>query len=293
MRRHHGRGILVRQEVPFFVLRCIADAERHHFAGGVQQGLRRSVGFAQNGFGGLPVGDRLFGGELVGIGLARGGIELVGDAARRVVHAIAQGQHREHHQRGDLYDIDGDVDRRRAIDSAVGDIGHYKRERDGDGHHEHGTRIGGAHEARPEGPRQVAAQDSHHRDHHSRIDPVVEVRGPADDELRKPGVAPRGVVIQERLFGEVIRTAGSGIQFRHLGVADGGGQAQYHGQGDSEPHCRPGHTHAGLHHESKPKEGAGRDERHRVHRQTGQAQGRFHCWFGVVCHSILLNRSWN
>ncbi len=36
------------------------------------------------------------------------------------------------------------------------------------------------------------------------IDPVIKVRAPADDELREPGIAPGLVVVEERLFGEVI-----------------------------------------------------------------------------------------
>ena len=77
----------------------------------------------------LAVDRLLLGGELVGVGVARGGIELVGHAARRMIDAVAQGHHREDQQGRDLNHVDGDVDRRGAVDAAMGDVGNTERRR--------------------------------------------------------------------------------------------------------------------------------------------------------------------
>ncbi len=166
-----------------------------------------------------------------------------------------------------------------------------KEKHDGHRHHEHRPGIGSAHEAGPDGAGQVADQHAHHADHHARIDPVIEVRAPADDELGKARVAPGGLVVEKRLLREIIGTAGAGIELGHFRVADGGGQAEQQGEDDAGPHGGSGGAGRALGDECQPKKGAGRDQRHGVHRQAGQAQRRFHGNFGFVCHKSLLNSS--
>ena len=115
---------------------------------------------------------------------APGRIELIGDTSRRMIRTKAESHHGKHHQRTDLYDVDCDVHRRRTVYAAAGDPGYREREYDRDHRHKYRTGIGGTHEAGPNRADQVADQDSHYRDHHSGINPVVKVRAPSDDELR-------------------------------------------------------------------------------------------------------------
>ena len=77
-------------------------------------------------------------GKLIRIGFARGRIKLERQAARRMIHAITDRHHREHHQRGDLNDVDGYVYRRGAGNPAMGDVGDAKGKEHGHQHHEHG-----------------------------------------------------------------------------------------------------------------------------------------------------------
>ena len=167
-----------------------------------------------------------------------------------MIHAIAQGHHREDQQRADLNHVDGDVHRRRAGHAANADIGDPEREHDRDQHHEHRSGIGCAHKARPYGSDQVADQDAHHRDHDAGINPVVQMRAPADDELRKPRVAPDFLVVEERLLREIIGAAGARIELRQLGIADCGCQAKQEGQEDAGPHGRRRVARRPLDHES-------------------------------------------
>src|SRR5207244_9983910 len=111
-----------------------------------------------------------------------------------MVHAVAQSQHREQDQGGNLDHVDGDAHRRRAIYTSIGDVGHNEGEEDGDQHHEGDARIGGVHEVRPERAYEVAAQDPHDPDHHARVDPVIKMGSPTHDEFREPRVAPRLIV---------------------------------------------------------------------------------------------------
>jgi hypothetical protein len=136
-------------------------------------------------------------------------------------------------------------------------------------------------------PHQVAGDDSDHAYHHSGIDPVVEMRAPADNEFRQARVRPRLFVIEKRLFGEVIRTAGAGIKLRHLCIANGGGKAQQGRKYDADPHCRSGRAGGCLAGKCEPKKGAGCNQRHGVHGQTGQAQRFFHL-NGFISHGLLL-----
>ena len=183
-----------------------------------------------------------------------------------MVHAIAECDHREHQQRRDLNDVNGDGDRGGPGHAPVGDVSHRKREHNADSHHERRARIGGIHEVWPERPSQISAQDPHHRDHHAGIDPVVEVRAPTDDELGKAGVAPRLVVVQEGLLREVVGTARAGIQLRQFRVTYGGCQTKQQSDEDAQPHRRGGNARGCLNKKGQPEKGTGCDQRHGVHR---------------------------
>ncbi len=275
----------MRQERAAAVGRRIADFVGHGVARCVQLGLGHHAGrVADDGVGRFPVDHGRGSGELVGVGLARDRVELVGDRPRRMIHAVAESEYREDHQCGDLDDVDCDVHRRRSVYAAVGDVSHGKGKHHGDQHHEGHAGVRRAHEIRPDSAHQVAAQDSHDADHDAGVDPVVQVRGPADDELGEAGILPGLVVIEERLLGEVIRAASAGVELRHLGVADGGRQTEQKGEHDAHPHGRGGDASGGLDVERQPQEGAGRDQRHSVHRQASQAQSCFHFDWSVFSH---------
>ncbi len=204
-----------------------------------------------------------------------------------MVRAVAESHHGEDQQRGDLDHVDRDVHGRRSVHAAVSDPGDAEREDDRDQHHEDRAGIRRAHEVRPERAGQIAEEDAHDAHHHARIDPVVKVRAPADDELRKPRILPRLLVVEERLFREIIRTAGARIELRHLRVTDGRSQTQQKRDDDSDPHRRRRVARGALDRKGEPEEGAGRDERHRIHRQACKAQCclHFRCF---ICHKLSL-----
>ena len=187
-----------------------------------------------------------------------------------MIHAVTQGQHRKDHQGADLDYVNGHVDRRRAVHAAVGDVGHPEGEHHGHCHHEHGSGVGSAHERRPDGPREVAHQNSHDSDHHARIQPVIKVRAPADDELRQARKRPGFLVVQKRLLRKIVRTSRAGIKFCHLRVTHCRGKAEQQREEDTRPHGRRGGAGRALGDERQPKKGPGGDERHRVHRQARQ-----------------------
>ena len=172
------------------------------------------------------------------VSFAGDGIELVGDASRRVIDAVADGHHREYDQRADLNHVDGDAYCGRPRNTAMRNVSNPEGKHGCDHHHEQRAWIGGAHGVWPQGAHDVTAEDSRHGHHHTRIDPVVQVRRPADDKLGKPGVAPVLVMIQKRLFGEIIGTAGAGVELRKLCVAYRRCQTKRCGEKNADPHRR-------------------------------------------------------
>jgi hypothetical protein len=269
MRRHYRRRVRMTQKIALIVLHRVRDAIRHGLAGRVQLRLGHAGRIAHDGVSGLTAGGHRLCQKLVSVGLAGGGIELKSHTPRGVIRAVTQRQYRENHQGCDLNHVDGDINGRRTVYAAAGDIGHPEGERHRDDHHECDPRIGGAHHVRPKGSGQITAQDAHHAHHHARVNPVIQVRAPADDEFRKARIAPRFVVIQKRLFREVVRTAGAGIQLGHLRVANGRRKAEQKGDHDAHPHSRPRGSGGCLNVKGEPEKGARRDERHGVHRQSG------------------------
>ena len=77
-------------------------------------------------------------------------------------------------------------------------------------------------------------------------------------------------MVEKRLLGEVIRAAGSGIQFSHFRVTDRGSQAQHRSEQNAYPHRGRGRAGSSLSGKGQPKKRPGSDERHGIHRQSGQ-----------------------
>ena len=108
--------------------------------------------------------------------------------AGRMVDAIAKGQHAEDDQRGDLHDVDGDVDGRGCARALLRDPRHEEREDDRDQRHEDGPGLEPLMKVGIEEADHIADEDARDRHHHAGIDPVVKVRAPADDELGDAGI---------------------------------------------------------------------------------------------------------
>ncbi len=277
----------MRKEVALLVLLRICHDERHRLARGIQLRFRHHVGVAHDIVRSLPIRRDFFGLELVGIRVARSGIELPAWRAGRMRRAVAESHHGKHQQRRDLNHVNRDAHRRRAGNAAMCNVCDGEGEHDRNEHHEHRSRIGCAHEVRPKCTDYIAADDARHADHHTGVYPVIKMRAPADNELRKTRILPRGFVIEKRLFSEIVGTAGAGIQFRHLRVTDGGRQTEQQRENDADPHGRRGCTFSGLRCERQPEERTGRNQRHGVHREARQAQGCFH-FRSLVCHKLSL-----
>ena len=232
------------------------------------------------------VGDDWSGRELVGVCLSAGGVELEGDRTGGMIDAIAERHDGEDQQRADLNAVDGKVDRGGAVDSAMGDVRDGKGIEDGARHHEEDARVGGAHKAGIEGADDEAGEDAHDPNHDARIDPVVEMGGPSDNELGDAGVLPCLVVVEEGLLGKVVGAARAGVELGHLGVTDRGGQAEQQRGNDAGPHGRAGGAGCGLDGKGKPKECARSNQRHRVAGESGKAQRFFHLACGFICHVL-------
>jgi hypothetical protein len=76
-------------------------------------------------------------------------------------------------------------------------------------------------------------------------------------------------VVEERLFGEVVRAASTGVELRQLGITDRRSQAQKHREKDADPHRGRRVAGSALSYEGQPEEGARCDQRHCVHGQAG------------------------
>ena len=136
----------------------------------------------------------------------------------RIDETVRDGCAREEDQRDQLNDIDDQTGHRRAVDAAHGDPAADKREHDSDDnlHHQRQTGIAVG-VLRAEQPRDIADQDRHKRHHHTGIDPVEQVRGPAGDQFGQspPFLVRCGCFVGKRLFREVVGAseAGLGIDF--------------------------------------------------------------------------------
>src|ERR1039457_4149067 len=125
------------------------------------------------------------------------------DPALRVVDAIADGEKAKQDQRRNLDDVDCQVDGRRGVCAALGD-GRDKECKDVRNHrHEDGTRSSPGHEGGIEKAHYIPDEYTGDADHHARVDPVVEVRAPADNKLGDAALLSQ--VLQARaLHGEAI-----------------------------------------------------------------------------------------
>ena len=103
-----------------------------------------------------------------------------------------------------------------------------------------GPGFDAAHNVGIEEANDIAAEDASGRHHHAGIDPVIEVRAPADDELCDAGVLEHLVLGQEGLLRVVVAGTGAGIELGDFGVGHGGGQAEQQGARRSQPHGRRG-----------------------------------------------------
>ena len=91
------------EKVTAGILFGIVDGERNWLAGRVKQRERIAAGVAQRGSG-------LVNGELVTVCCQRLPVVLEGGRPSGMACAIADGQHAENKERGDLNDVDGQVD---------------------------------------------------------------------------------------------------------------------------------------------------------------------------------------
>src|ERR1017187_5176423 len=199
-----------------------------------------------------------------------------------MAHAVAESKERENEQGADLNHVDRYVDRGRAPNAALGNVGDGKREGYRRQHHECRAGVRGIHEVRPKGPDQIPAEDAHDTDHHAGIDPIIKMGGPSVDALGEPGVAPDFLVIEERLFGKVIRTAGTGIKVSHFRIKESRSEAKQERHHNADPHGWPSNAGGRL---NKERLFSGRS---RHTRYIGD-------WSSDVCSSDLCSapaRSW-
>ena len=195
-----------------------------------------------------------------------------------MARAVADGHDGEDDQRADLDDVDRHIDAGRAVHAAEGDVPHAEREHDAEQPHEQRAVVSAAEGVRPELARQIAAQNRRHAHHTSGIDPVIKVARPAGEELGDARELVGLGLGEKRLLGVQVRGAGARKELRQLGVADGRREAQQERPENAKPHgtARHGRAVERLHLERQPQECSRRDQRHRVHREAGEAQ----CCFG-------------
>ena len=172
---------------------------------------------------------------------------------------VADGDDREDQQRADLHDVNRQVDAGRGVGAAVGDVADADGEHDAEQNHEQRAGHRGAEDGGHEVARQVSDDDGGHAHHQPRIDPVVEVARPADDELGDAGELGGFALAEVGLFGEEVGRPGAGVELRQLRVGDGRGEAEQQGAEDAEPDVGAGHRGAvrGLYLVRQPEERAG------------------------------------
>jgi hypothetical protein len=84
-------------------------------SGRIGSALRRAICGARNRLRRLTVRRPLRRGKLARIGRTGLRIKLVGNAARRVIEAVSQGENRENEKSADLNNVDRDVYNRRSL----------------------------------------------------------------------------------------------------------------------------------------------------------------------------------
>ena len=169
VRRNHGLGSRVRQHVAAGIFFWICDGEGNWFAGLVKLRLGNAVGIADDGAI-LGVGRKL-----VGVCCQRLSVVIECRRPRRMIRAIAQGEHAEDEQCGNLDDIDCEIYRCRCASALLRDPGNEERKHDGDHGHKDRAGIGTANEVRVEESHHVSDEDAGSGHHHAWIDSVVKV----------------------------------------------------------------------------------------------------------------------
>ena len=106
--------------------------------------------------------------------------------ALRVIDPVSDGDDGEHNQRADLNDVDRHVDARRAVHTPKGDVGHAKGKYNAEQDHEQRAVIVAAEGVRQELAQQITAENRRHPHHAAGIHPIIQVAGPAGEELGDP-----------------------------------------------------------------------------------------------------------
>ncbi len=131
--------------------------------------------------------------------------EVIGLRTLRVRAAVGQRDHREDHERGDLDNVDRDVDRRAPVHTAVRDVGHAESEHDAEEVHLKRAVVDAAEGVGKEIPREISHEHRRDAHHASRVDPVVQVTRPPREELGQARELERLGLREERLLGIEIR----------------------------------------------------------------------------------------
>ncbi len=216
---------------------------------------------------------------------------------QRILNTEQDCQHTKDDERGQLNHVNDDACRRRTVDAAHRDETDERREypRDGD--------LDPHRDCQAELSQDVRDQDCHERDHHAGVDPVKQVRRPTGDELgdARPASVRRLFAVQECFFGKVVRTATACVRIavREFGERERGQKRDDQRGDDARPHvhrrARSARIHVrGLELERHPQECARRDQRHRIHRDPGQAECLFHARaLASLCRHFLLLKKCN
>ena len=142
-----------------------------------------------------------------------------------MLQTVDDGERGKEDQGDDLDGVDDNVREGRTGDADVGNRADNACKDDADQHF-----LPGGAKAGVKGLDDVGDEQTHECYHHTWIDPVVQVRCPAHDEFRQARKFEMAVffAMQDRGFGEVIRTARSGfwIALRERGIGRRGERAR-------------------------------------------------------------------
>ncbi len=149
-------------------------------------------------------------------------------------------------------------------------------------------------QADPEQAQDVDGQDPGEGHHDARVDPVVEMGDPADHELGEAGelVVDGLLALEEGGLREVVGRAGARrrVEVGQLPVAPRGEEGEHEREQQARDHVhRRGRGAVRLQRlrlERGPQERTGRDQRHGVDREAGEAQGSLHLRRGGARHVV-------
>ena len=153
-----------------------------------------------------------------------GGIHRPGGFAFLDLHTMRDRHDREDNQRGDLHDVDGGVDARRAAHTSEGDVSNTDREERTENQHHQGAGLTGGKRVGKDLPDHVTKDDRRDTDHHPGIHPVIKMAGPPDDEFHQSSPLERLILGEKRLLREEVAGPRPWIELGEFGVSDRGGQ---------------------------------------------------------------------